>query len=656
MFVALAVIALLSGLYYFGESLGLPFGRSSSLVSAGILEERDKVLIAAFENHTEDPQLNDAVQEALAIDFSQSPTFNAVSRSQVGETLGLMELPPETPLDKKIAHEVAMREGIKVMVEGSLRSLGSETIVSAQLVRVSDGEVLTAVQRSAKDEGELLKTVGEISRDLRKKIGESILSIQGTPPLEEVTTSSIRALQRYMEAVQANHVKSDPGRAIELLEEAIAIDPDFAMAHRKLGIILGNQNIDFPRQIEAYTKAYSLRHRLTERERLHTIASYEISVKNNVHGAINAYESILTNHPNDYIALNNLGLYYSFVREHEKSLAILNRAIAIDPSYSLFQNKVSALIAMDQEDSVIATRKEVAERFPGNPYLPVLDLYALTAFYHYDEAAAVGTALEGAIGGNLFLRREVTDLMGSIKLAQGNLVAAGRYWKTHESLEFAQDEMGAALQAALTPAFVELNVFKDSKEALRLAENALVKYPLGDIPVPERPYNDLIVLLSSGGEVDQARDLLEEYKRTHGEFADPSDVHEAKAYFALASGDLETAYEEFSLQTHVKNGWPDVRLGDILLEQGRTEEALRVYEELINQKFFWKLKLDARFRPGLLVQAAQIHEELGNPEMALSYYGLLLDMWTEPDPRLHPQIEFVQKRVNALAAMERTGS
>ncbi|NIM47654.1 MAG: hypothetical protein GTO22_00055, partial [Gemmatimonadales bacterium] len=109
----------------------------------------------------------------------------------------------------------------------------------ARLLASADGTELLALRETAESDAALVNAVDRLSARLRERIGESLRTIRGSEPLERVTTASLEALRLYSRAEQADDA-GDPAQAMRLLEEAVAYDTGFAMAHRKLAVLLTN--------------------------------------------------------------------------------------------------------------------------------------------------------------------------------------------------------------------------------------------------------------------------------------------------------------------------------------------------------------------------------------------------------------------------------
>ncbi len=254
--VAFAGLGVVTGGYAAMRAMGI--GPAATLITSGVLGERDKLVLADFENRTSDSMLGASVTEALRIDLSQSPVIKLLDDSEVRSALERMARDPNSPVDEETAREIAEREGAKAMVVGDISTLGRGYVLSAKVVSARDGSVLTAHRETADDDGEIIKAVDRLSRKLRERVGESLISIRATDRLDLVSTSSLEALRLYRESNVAV-TDGDIERGIEFLRAALAEDNTFAMAWRRLAVVLSNNFGDAQEAADAATKAYQLR-------------------------------------------------------------------------------------------------------------------------------------------------------------------------------------------------------------------------------------------------------------------------------------------------------------------------------------------------------------------------------------------------------------
>src|SRR3989475_8944038 len=217
----------------------LGVGPGGTLVASGVLAQRDRLVLAGFENRTQDSTLGPSLTEALRVDLTQSPVVRLLDAARIGAALGRMGRAAGTPLDLAAARDLAQREGAKAVVHGQIDRVGRGYVLSAELVSAADGAVLVALRENANDDGAIIDAVDRLSGNLRERIGESLKTIRASEPLEQVTTGSLEALRKYSQALKANDA-GQFARAVSLLEEAIGLDTTFAMAYRKLAVVLTN--------------------------------------------------------------------------------------------------------------------------------------------------------------------------------------------------------------------------------------------------------------------------------------------------------------------------------------------------------------------------------------------------------------------------------
>src|SRR5688572_17015256 len=343
----LALVGLATAAGGFMTLRAMGIGPFATLVSSGVLAARDKLVLADFTNRTSDSTLAASITEAFRIDLTQSPVLRVAEGNEVASTLRLMGHDANLILSEEAAHGVATRIGAKAVLVGDVAPLGSGYVLSARLIGVADSVTLLAERETAADAGALIPAVEALSRRLRERIGESLRTVRESQPLEEVTTRSLPALRAYSEGSRLM-LSGRPPDALKFLEQAVALDSNFGMAWRRIGVIYNNRN-DFARAIPAMRKAYSLREQMPPLEAAHVTAFYHYAVEIDVAAATAAYERLLASWPDDLAAMNNLGVYYGQVGRQRDGAEMYRRALAIRPGTFLYQdNLVQNLIILDE--------------------------------------------------------------------------------------------------------------------------------------------------------------------------------------------------------------------------------------------------------------------------------------------------------------------
>ena len=140
-------------------------------------------------------------------------------------------------LTPEVIREVCQRMGSKAMLSGSIVALGTQYVLGLKAVNCSSGDLLAEVQEQAANKEGVLKALDSAAVSLRRKLGESLSSVQKyATPLQEATTPSLEALQAYSLGARAIAERDDNPGAVPLLQRAIHLDPNFATAYGLLAV------------------------------------------------------------------------------------------------------------------------------------------------------------------------------------------------------------------------------------------------------------------------------------------------------------------------------------------------------------------------------------------------------------------------------------
>ena len=327
--------------------------------------------------------------------LEQSPYLNVLPQSRIQAALRFMGRSPDERLTNDVAREICVREGVKAMLTGSISGLGSHYVIDLNAVNAQTGDSLGRTQVEAESKEQILKSLDKAASDLRQKLGESIGSVQKfTTPLEQATTSSLEALQAFTLG-QAEHQKLEDEKAVPYLKRAIELDPNFAMAYATLGVVYGNMSQSV-QQRENLTKAFDLKDRASEREKLYISAHYYSEVTGEIDKSIPIYEQWKQTYPRDTVPWDNLALAYSSTGQHEKSVANALEAMRLDPNDRFaYQNLADAYERLGRYDESKAILDQAAARKLSSP-LDFLARYDM-AFLRGDQAG-MQRAMEASKG------------------------------------------------------------------------------------------------------------------------------------------------------------------------------------------------------------------------------------------------------------------
>jgi eukaryotic-like serine/threonine-protein kinase len=293
------------------------------------ISEKDSILVTDFVNTTGDPVFDGTLKKALSVDLQQSPFLNVVPEQQVQKTLKYMGKPPDQLVTSDIGREICQRDGIKAMLAGSIALVGSQYLITLEAVNASTGDSLAQEQQQASGKDAVLNSLGSAATKLREKLGESLASVQKfDKPLDQATTSSLEALKAFTLADEL-HTKLEDISSIPLYQRAIELDPNFALAHLRLGVVAGNTG-QFALSTKETAKAFELRDRTSEYEKFYISAYYYFNT-GQVEKSIQAHELMKQTYPRDEVSRINVAVDYSLIGQYEKTVENCLEAIRLQP-------------------------------------------------------------------------------------------------------------------------------------------------------------------------------------------------------------------------------------------------------------------------------------------------------------------------------------
>ena len=300
-------------------------------------------------------------------------------------------------------------------IEGSISALGTQYVVSLKAVNCRDGNLLAQEQETATGKEHVLNALGQAATKMRKKLGESLASVQKYDALpEDTTTSSLEALQAYALGIKATDIDNDYLAAIPFFQRAVTLDPNFAMAYLWLGESYQPQG-ELTLAAENTRKAYELRERTSDHEKLNIAAFYEIVVTGNLEAARRSYELLAQTYPRDESVQIYLWYIHLICGDYARADAAAKRAFEINPDSS---NNYVSLMYCDQYLGRLDQAKAAAEQSRAkklnSPWYPLV-LYVVD-FLQNDPAGMDATSSgsdgnSGRGGSNVF--RRIRDGRGS---------------------------------------------------------------------------------------------------------------------------------------------------------------------------------------------------------------------------------------------------
>jgi len=324
-----------------------------------------EVVLADWGNRTGDPVFDETLRQALAVVLSDAPYIRVVSRERTALALRLLRRAPGDRLDADLARQVCRRIGADLVAAGDVASMGGEFVVHLEVTPCSSMTPLMRAQATARGKNQVLDAVGQVAGQLRRHLA-------GTPAddraagrsVEDVTTSNLDALRAFSLANDAL-AERKIAEALGLFTHAIELDPEFALAHSRLGSALAALR-EWTRANQHRKRAMDLSASLTERECLYVQAAYKLGIGRATE-AEDRLKTWVKLYPGDRVPLTWLAVAHVNRGEVAEALSWGEAAVKVDASPESLLN----LAAVHLSAGRVADARAITEGLnePGIRYL-----------------------------------------------------------------------------------------------------------------------------------------------------------------------------------------------------------------------------------------------------------------------------------------------
>jgi len=647
---AFGALALIVVAYTLMRVLGI--GSVGTLQAKGLLKERQPILLAQFDSRSPDTTLAPTLTDAFRVDLSQSQSVKLLDGRAVSDALARMQKPATATLTPALAMELAQREGVPAVVSGEIAPVGKSYVLSAKVLSASNGAVLTAVRETATSDADLIPALDRLSRALRERIGESLVSIRADQPLEHVTTGSLEALRKYSQAMRLSEAGHEEA-AIPILREATSIDTSFAMAWRKLAVLLSNNGGSAADFTDAARRAYLHRDRLPEMEKQAATASYFNLVDYDSDKTIAAYRAMLEIDPGNTIAQNNLAIALSgrgqYAEAESLAMACVNRGQFANCPFHAIRTQ---LIRGER-----ARAESTWERWErAAPTDPMLQHVAFgLASWHGDYAAAEehARALAAEETSSKYFQATAQEDLASSAGAQGKIGQAEQMLRAAASIHATRGAPELYLTEMARLAQFDLRYHNRPADAAAILTEALTKHPLASMRAEDRPYSMVASTMAIVGQPDEAQRVLTEYARAVPEGIVKGDYDRlgAEGQIALARGKYAEAIADFQAQ-HSDNlctGCGRFEIAQAFTKLGQPDSAIAYYRFTLDTAGTFRVFGDAINLAATYQRLGELYETKGDRKRAVECYEKLIALWKNADPELQPIVKDAKERVARLS-------
>ncbi len=608
-----------------------PLGRTP----AGALMPRDRVLVADFADRIGDSTLAAAVSDAIRVDLTQSSFVQLLSGRETRSGLARMARSPNVALDDSLARELAVREGVKAFVTGTVTRVGGRLTLVAQLVGAEKGNLLAAFRETAADSNDTIAAIGRLSASLRARMGESLRNIDATPPLDQVTTSSLAALRLFTAGdrlIRAGH--RDSSNMMYL--RAVALDTGFASAYRALARSYGDAG-EPGRGLEFLRHAVANQQRLPFYERYQTLASLAFGYTQDYPAAIGAYTHILERYPNDLVTLNNLGFVYAAQQRFVEQESVLVRAIRVDSSVKTVHMAL-AMAAVNHGDYGLARDRIdwMTARDSTYSNLRLARIYLYASQQDWETAERMARARIVASQKDSFDLMDGYETLGGIVMTRGRVREGERLSRSVMTIAKRIDSPGRFMTSALRIALLQLRFRQDTAATIAELERALATYPPDSVPERDRHYDDFARVFAAAGNPTRARQLIA--RASEGPVDRALKVNPDRQWSLGAVALSEHHASEALIRLREANATescticvlPD--MARAYLAANEPDSARAVYERYLALPWEWRFETDDTEMGPALLQLSALYQQHGDSARARASLDRLRTLWSNGDP------------------------
>ena len=604
-------------------------------------KERDWVLIAEFENQTGDATFDRALQTALSVGIEQSRYVNVVSQPRIREALQRMKRKPTDCVDADVAAEMAVREHVRAVLAASIAQVGSTYVLTARLIDPPTRTAVLTESATAANKDAVLTALDDLGTRIRRRLGESLAGLQQqNRPLPLATTSSLEALKLFVDGRRAS--ATDAPAQIALLQRAVALDPDFALAHADLGLALylRDNRVDGETHL---LRALSLLDRLTTREQL-WIRAVADDTRGNRDNAVEHYKTYLAQYPDDKAAWFRVGwTYMAALSQFEPAIEAFQRVLAIDPADGSAQVNIATCYGGlgKHREAIDAYQKafDLRPDFLTGIYINHEYGFTLVEAGEPDKAEGVFKTMMQHADRSLASRGFRS--LALLEMYRGRFAAAATHLREAILIHRAQNSALSEFRDRLylATAYATSGLHPAALQEIAAADRITTRMTLspGWLHLLGRSH-------ARSGRTRDAERLLKQMVATAGDptaasgisrsnRADEASIRLMRGEVALARRQAGEALNEFEIAHRVRPQWATREaLVTAYLGVGRKEDAAKMLAEILaNREFGSEAQQDwllAHLRLGGL------YEELGRRDEARKLYEALLSVWSSADADL----------------------
>ena len=314
----------------FATLLGLTWWFAQGPAPA-VAHEPVSVLIADIRNGSGDATFDHSLEPILKLALEGAGFINAFDRAGIRRSLGVR--PPEQ-LDERAATELAVKQGVGVVLAGSVEHQDTSYVVSLKATHAVTGHVITSATETAASKDQVLGVTTRLATRVREGLGDDSSDSAQRFAMETLSATSLDVVREYAAAMDALS-RSKFEEALQSFRKSVALDPNFGLAYA--GMAIASRNLDRQQDAEKYVKqAIGHLDGMTERERYRTRGLFYY-VTSDYQSCVKEYGDLIGRFASDAAARNNLALCLTYLREMPRAMEEMRQVVKILPNRALYR-------------------------------------------------------------------------------------------------------------------------------------------------------------------------------------------------------------------------------------------------------------------------------------------------------------------------------
>ena len=319
------VLMLLAGTFYGAQWLFAPPVQHDPVL----------VVIADLHNGTNDPTFNNTLEPMLRRALEDAGFISAYDRTRIRTAFGV---PPPDAWDETAARELAIKQGVGVVLAGAIAPQGNGYDISLTAKETVSGTEITTARGRAASKDQVLDTATKLVATVRTALGDETSESAQLFAMKSLSTASLDVVAHYAAAVEAQS-RGRTEEALKHYQNAVQVDPNFGLGFQGMAAQL--RNLGRLEEAEAnITEALRHLDGMTARERFAVRGQY-FALTSDYEQCVKEYGELVAQFPVDAVAHSNRAFCFSKLRRMGEAVEELRQAVRILSKPVLFRGNLA---------------------------------------------------------------------------------------------------------------------------------------------------------------------------------------------------------------------------------------------------------------------------------------------------------------------------